>query len=81
MKKEVITRLHRNFEGCAHEQDGVEFWYARELQGLLGYTKRENFEQVIAKARVACEKSGYAVGDHFPDVRKMVGIGSGCRKW
>jgi DNA-damage-inducible protein D len=76
MKKEVITRLHRSFEECAHHQDGVEFWYARELQHLLGYAKWENFEQVIGKAKVACANSGHAVEDHFPDVRKMVGIGS-----
>lgn len=76
MKKEVITRLHRSFEECAHHQDGVEFWYARELQHLLGYAKWENFEQVIGKAKVACTNSGHAVEDHFPDVRKMVGIGS-----
>ena len=53
MKKEVVVRLHKSFEDCVHEQDGIEFWYARELQGLLGYSKWENFEQVIAKAKIA----------------------------
>ena len=76
MKKELITRLHRNFEDHAHHEGGVEFWLARELQNLLGYSKWENFEQVIAKAKTACAKSGHDVGDHFPDVRKMVEIGS-----
>ncbi len=76
MKQELVTRLHRNFEDRAHHEDGVEFWLARELQELLGYSKWENFEQVIAKAKIACTNSGYNVDDHFPDVRKLVEIGS-----
>jgi DNA-damage-inducible protein D len=51
MKKELITRLHGDFESHAHEQDGVEFWYARELQELLGYSKWRNFLVVVEKAR------------------------------
>ncbi len=39
MEHHLITKLHKNFEDCVHEQDGVEFWYARELQELLGYNK------------------------------------------
>lgn len=80
MKKELIVRLHKSFEERARHEDGVEFWLARELQELLGYTKWENFEQVIAKAKTACANSGYAVADHFPDVRKMVDIGSGTSR-
>lgn len=51
-----------------------------ELQMLLGYSKWENFEQVIAKAKIACTNSGHHVGNHFPDVRKMVEIGSGTSR-
>lgn len=80
MKKELISRLHRDFEGRAHHQDGVEFWFARELQELLGYSKWENFVQVIDKAKAACSASGHSVDDHFPDVRKMVEIGSGAAR-
>jgi DNA-damage-inducible protein D len=43
MEKEIISKLHKNFEQYAHQKDGIEFWYARELQGLLGYTRWENF--------------------------------------
>ncbi|MEO8859036.1 MAG: DNA damage-inducible protein D [Burkholderiaceae bacterium] len=78
MKTEIVNRLHKSFEDCAHQQDGVEFWYARELQILLGYSKWENFEQVIAKAKVACGNSGHEEQNHFADVGKMVGIGSGA---
>jgi DNA-damage-inducible protein D len=45
MKKELIQKLHRSLEDCAHEKDGVEFWLARELQELLGYTQWRNFEE------------------------------------
>lgn len=80
MKKDLIRRLHKSFEGCAHHSDGVEYWLARELQGLLGYTQWRNFELVIDKARVACQKAGQAVADHFADVSKMVDIGSGTQR-
>jgi len=80
MKKELITRLHGSFENHAHEQDGLEFWYARELQGLLGYTEWRNFLVVVDKARTACENAGQSPEDHFVDVNKMVGIGSGTSR-
>ena len=80
MKKDRIVRLHKSFEDCAHQEDGVEFWLARELQELLGYAKWENFEQVIAKAKIACTNSGHDVRDHFPDVRKMIDLGKGATR-
>ena len=76
MKKELIQRLHISFEDCAHQNEGVEYWLARELQELLGYTQWRKFEAVIDKAKMACEKAGQAVSDHFADVSKMVDIGS-----
>lgn len=80
MEHHLITKLHKNFEDCVHEQDGVEFWYARELQELLGYNKWENFEQVIGKAKIACENAEQRASDHFADVRKMVELGSGSQR-
>ncbi len=77
MKKELVAQLHGDFEQRAHVQDGVEFWYARELQGLLGYSRWENFEQAVNRAKTSCETAGYAISDHFREVTKMVGIGSG----
>jgi len=80
MEKQLIVRLHKNFEDCAHEKNGVEFWYARELQELLGYDKWSNFENVITKAKIACETAKQKVSDHFADAGKMIEIGKGGQR-
>ena len=80
MKKEIVQQLYSAFEQAALEVDGVECWSARELQTLLGYSKWENFSNVINKAKIACENVGNNVSDHFPDVRKMVSLGSGSER-
>ena len=65
------------FESIKHfDENGNEYWYARELQKVLEYNKWENFEKVIEKAKLSCLNSNYGLQDHFPDVRKMVDIGS-----
>lgn len=70
---------HASFESIRREDEqGHEYWSARELAPLLEYQKWQNFPQVIDKARLACEKSGKHVADHFTDVSKMVEIGSGA---
>ncbi len=76
MKTDEIKHLFNQFELAASEIEGVECWSAREMQRLLGYSKWENFEKVIQKAKDACFNAGEHISDHFPDVRKMVGIGS-----
>jgi DNA-damage-inducible protein D len=80
MKSDIIIQLHKNFEDFAHQVEGQEVWFARELQGLLGYTQWRNFEQVIDKAKTACRTAGHEVVDHFADVSKMVEIGSGTER-
>lgn len=81
METNLVHQLTETFEGHAQQTEtGVEYWLARDLQQLLGYSKWENFQTVIAKARTACEVSGQAVENHFPDVRKMVRIGSGTER-
>lgn len=80
MKKEIIDQLYNAFEQAALEIDGVECWSARELQVLLGYSKWENFANVIVKAKTACEKVGHSVLEHFPDVRKTIPMPKGAEK-
>lgn len=80
MKSEEIVQLFEKFENAASELEGVECWSARDLQILLGYSKWENFEKVIQKGKDACKNAGEEIAYHFPDVRKMVAIGSGAEK-
>jgi DNA-damage-inducible protein D len=81
MKKELVQTLTDTFEGHAQQTEtGVEFWLARDVQHLLGYSKWENFLNVISRAKTACEVSGPDIDNHFPDVRKMVDLGSGSQR-
>jgi DNA-damage-inducible protein D len=81
METDIITSLTNNFESVSSKtEDGIVFWFARDLQQLLGYTKWDNFKNVILKAKTACEVSEQEVSDHFADVGKMVQIGSGASK-
>ncbi|MDF1579830.1 MAG: DNA damage-inducible protein D [Desulfuromonadales bacterium] len=80
MKNDIIIQLHKNFEDYARQVDGEEFWFARELQLLLGYTQWRNFGLVIDKAKIACQTAGHAVTDHFPDVRKTIPMPKGAEK-
>lgn len=80
MKNEIIISLHKNFEEYAHQVDGEEYWFARELQELLGYTQWRNFEQVIDKAKISCQAAGHSVNDHFADVSKTIPMPKGAEK-
>lgn len=80
MKQDTIVKLNKRFEEYAYEQDGIEYWLARELQELLGYADWRNFSNAINKAKDSCETTGEAVSDHFVDVTKMVKIGSGAER-
>ena len=72
MSTDMISRLHPRFEEMVHVQEGIEFWYARDLQVLLGYSEWRNFLSVIDKAREACRLSKGQELDHFVDVNKSI---------
>lgn len=81
MKTGQVQALTETFEGHAQQtESGVEYWLARDIQHLLGYTEWRNFGQAISKAKTACELSGHAIADHFVDVNKMVQLGSGSER-
>lgn len=76
--KEYTTKL---FEDIKHiDEFGNEYWLARELQNILEYTQWRRFENVINKAKFACENSNIKVDDHFANVGKMVDIGSNTKR-
>jgi DNA-damage-inducible protein D len=62
------------------DEDGAEFWSARDLMLVLEYASWQKFKSVLIKAQIACENSGYDPGDHFIRAVKMVPIGSDARR-
>jgi len=61
-------------------EEGNEYWSARDLAKILGYTEFRKFSNAIQKAETACENSEQAISDHFAHVSEMVGIGSGAQR-
>lgn len=81
LPEQTIENFIDRFEASSHKiKGGEEFWYARELQELLGYSKWENFETAIERAKVACQNSDQPVDNHFREVTKMVDLGSGSSR-
>jgi DNA-damage-inducible protein D len=82
MEKQVIVKLHKDFEQSVFkdQETGTDFWLARDLQNLLGYTQWRSFEAVIEKAKISCQNAGYDPKDHFAQTRKMVDLGSGAKR-
>ena len=77
-KQEKTTSI---FEQLKHiNEEGHEFWSARQLGKVLGYVEYRNFMPVIEKARKACTNSGQLVDNHFVDIHEMVDIGSGAKR-
>lgn len=76
-KKIAINSLNKNFESIKKiDENGVEYWEARELMSVLGYEKWQNSEEVIRRAIKACINSGQSIENHFTGFSKMVEIGS-----
>lgn len=82
MNKELITTLQTEFNQLSNtlEDSNMEYWFARDLQKVLGYERWKNFLNVIQKAKTSCENSTIEVLDHFCDVTKMVSIGSNTQR-
>lgn len=81
MKQDIITKLHKNFNDYAQKtENSLEFWFARDLQVLLGYDQWKNFQKVIDKAKIACKNTNLVVEDQFADVGKMITAGKGAMR-
>ena len=81
MNNSLETNYTNDFEGIKHtDEEGREYWYARELMVVLQYKKWQNFEAIINKAMISCTNSKINVLDHFANVSKMVKIGSGAER-
>ena len=77
MKNEIINYNEAIFESIKHiDEDGNEFWYARELMHVLEYKRWDKFNNVITNAKTTCNNSCNLVDDHFSQMGKMVNIGS-----
>ena len=76
---EQLKALQTSLEAGAQRADaeGIEFWFARDLQTPLGYARWENFQTAIQRAMQSCEASGHGVSDHFRGVTKLIVHGKG----
>ena len=62
------------------DENGAEYWSARDMAKVLEYSEYRHFKQVVEKAKEACANSLYKVEDHFEDILDMVTIGSGAKR-
>ena len=73
----IIENNEITFESIRHiDENGFEYWLARELMIALEYKRWDKFCNVIENAKIACEKSNNIISDHFSQVGRMVEIGS-----
>lgn len=81
MTNDLVNKTENDFESIKHvDENGTEFWYARELMTMLEYSKWGNFIKVIDKAKESCKNSNMNVLDHFADVGKMIMVAKGAER-
>jgi len=79
MEQQHLQLLAKTLDDIKH-QNGVEYWFARELFSILGYSRWDSFEPVLRRAKDACSNSGESVVNHFQDLTRMVEIGSDAQR-
>ncbi len=62
------------------DDEGNEFWSARDMAKILGYSEYGRFQNTLNKAEIACENSGYNSEEHFDHTVEMVEIGSKAKR-
>jgi DNA-damage-inducible protein D len=82
MDNQLIQQMQTQFDGMAQRvpDENIEFWFARDLQEPLGYSRWENFAAAIQRAITSCETTGYDPADHFRGVTKMIEVGKGGQR-
>ena len=80
IKSEAIQNLLARFESIACEYEGVECWSARELYPILGYAKWQTFENVLGKAKEACQNASVETSNHFTGISKTILMPKGASK-
>ena len=82
MDKTSVQKLTNQFDRLSHTMpdEGIEFWFARDLMEPLGYVRWEYFQTAIQRAITSCETTSYDPNDHFRGVTKMVKLGSGAER-
>ena len=81
MKSEIIKTFLNNFDDHSQTtENGIEFWFACDVQYLLGYSEWRNFFKVITKSKISCEVAVNAVFNHFVDVNKTIAMPKGATK-
>ena len=78
MLNDIKRYDNKMFEDIKHiDEEGNEYWYARELQNVFEYAQWRRFENTITKAKTACNNSNEIIEDHFANVGKMINLGKG----
>jgi DNA-damage-inducible protein D len=81
MNIEILQQMQSQFDSLAQRlDDDTEFWFARDLQEPLGYTRWENFLTAIKRAVESCETAKFDSSDHFRGVKKMITLGKGGQR-
>lgn len=82
MNGDTVEKLQNQFDTLTQRipDEEIEFWFARDLMDLLGYSRWENFQTAIMRAIESCETMGYEPTNHFRGVTKMVKLGSGAER-
>jgi DNA-damage-inducible protein D len=82
MTDAIVPQLTARFNELSQTlpDEGIEFWFARDLMEPLGYARWENFTTAIHRAIESCKSTGYDESDHFRGVTKMIEVGKGGQR-
>lgn len=81
MESKRVEQIKNQFDVALQmTEEKIEYWYARDLMVLLGYSRWENFKKAVERAMESCRTAQIEVSDHFREVTKMAVLGSGANR-